>query len=605
MGTSGQMSTSNQYVKYTITINQNWQDIGGNYSNVTVSVRFFRTNVGYETYGSGTVYCKINGTTYSASVSPSQRITNAGIVLFSQTLNIGHNSDGSKYLDTYAWISLNTPLSSSEQWYGEWLSTIPRASSVSGGSGNIGGTSNINISRASSNFDHILYYSFGSISWRWIASNVGTSYTWTLPSDLYGQIPNANSGTGTLICETYSGSSYIGTSYVNFTANVVNSNPVFSASQLTYKDINSTVTAITQNNQWIVQNQSELQAVFTAATAQNSAILSKYQITFNGGTQEKTAASTINYGFVDSSQNLTLQVKAIDSRGNSTTITKAVTILAYSPPIINASAARINNFENETILKADVQVSSVNNLNSLQTLKYQLQKIPDGQWSNPTDFPNSTPTQLVLDNLFAWNLEVLATDKFGATAYGIIVPKGLPIAFFDTKKLSVGINCLPEKSNSLEINGKNIYDMIYPVGSIYMSVSSVNPTALFGGTWVRWGNGKTIVGVDENDPNGYFPTPEWVGGARTHRHAFRIGMHWWYGAAAGEGNGNSTGAYRYSDGQYDGWARTLASLSTTLNTGFTTSSTTGTPSGKWSLGDTDVANNWAPCITCYLFKRTA
>lgn len=47
METSGNMSTSSAYVNYTISISQNWQSIDGNYSNVTVSVCFFRTNVGY------------------------------------------------------------------------------------------------------------------------------------------------------------------------------------------------------------------------------------------------------------------------------------------------------------------------------------------------------------------------------------------------------------------------------------------------------------------------------------------------------------------------------------------------------------------------------
>ena len=98
MSTSGNMSTSNQYVKYTISINQNSQNVSNNYSNVTVTVRFFRTNSGYTTYGSGTCYCKINGTTYSSTVSSSQKITDSGINLFSKTLDIYHNNDGTKTL---------------------------------------------------------------------------------------------------------------------------------------------------------------------------------------------------------------------------------------------------------------------------------------------------------------------------------------------------------------------------------------------------------------------------------------------------------------------------------------------------------------------------
>lgn len=101
---SPSLSTSNEYIKYRIEITENSTDQTLNTSNVTVSVWFWRTNTGFETYGTGTVYCTIDGTAYSASVKSSQKITNSGIYLFNKTLNIVHASDGSKPLIVSAYI---------------------------------------------------------------------------------------------------------------------------------------------------------------------------------------------------------------------------------------------------------------------------------------------------------------------------------------------------------------------------------------------------------------------------------------------------------------------------------------------------------------------
>jgi hypothetical protein len=99
--------------------------------------------------------------------------------------------------------------------------------------------------------------------------------------------------------------------------------------------------------------------------------MSSYQITFNGSTTTRTSSGSISYGTVNSSQNLTLQIKVIDSRGNYTTISKTITFLAWQTPRISYSIARVNNFENTTNILANVNISSVNSKNSLQTLQYR------------------------------------------------------------------------------------------------------------------------------------------------------------------------------------------------------------------------------------------
>lgn len=50
----------------------------------------------------------------------------------------------------------------------------------------------------------------------------------------------------------------------------------------------------------------------------------------------------------------------------------------------------------------------------------------------------------------------------------------------------------PKSSNLIN---SQLLNLIYPVGSIYMSTNSKNPGEIFGGTWEAWGQGRAIVGV--------------------------------------------------------------------------------------------------------------
>ena len=54
-----------------------------------------------------------------------------------------------------------------------------------------------------------------------------------------------------------------------------------------------------------------------------------------------------------------------------------------------------------------------------------------------------------------------------------------------------------------DVTWASVFDMVYPIGSIYISTNSTNPSLLFGGTWVRFAKGRTLVGVDDvvGDPD--------------------------------------------------------------------------------------------------------
>lgn len=133
---------------------------------------------------------------------------------------------------------------------------------------------------------------------------------------------------------------------------------------------------------------------------------------------------------------------------------------------------------------------------------------------------------------------------------------------------------------TLKNNNKTILDLTYPIGSIYLSVKSTNPSSLFGGTWVAWGNGRVPVGVDNSDTD--FNAVEKTGGEKTHilsveeipSHIHSVGT--WYNSSTGAwGNAGANNEGTYTEGA-------IATNST---------------------GGNQAHNNMQPYITCYMFKR--
>lgn len=429
------------------------QSVSGNYSDI--SWKLYAD--GGSSSGNYTMvkekYVTVNGATQS---NATEQTTYNGTTPFSGTTRIYHNSDGTKSFSASAGGAFFYYGSYNTTGSGTWdLPTIPRASSVSGGSGDIGSATTINISRASNSFTHTLEYSFGSLTGT-IATGVATSYKWTIPTSFYAQIPNSNSGTGTITCKTYNGSTLVGTKTVSFTAKVTNSNPTFSASNLSYADTNTTVTAITKNNQHIVQNKSNLKVTYTSATGKNSATITKYTFVLNGVTKTSTSAGgTIDFGVINSASNLTLTVTVQDSRGNTTKATKTITMLPHSNPSAIVTLSRLNNYEDESYLTVDGSIASVNSKNTM-TIKYRY-KVSGGSYGAFTTIGDNVKQILSLDKNKVYIFNVVVTDAFGSSYdKEHTLGKGVFPLFIDTKKNSVGMNALPRTNNVLEVAGRII-----------------------------------------------------------------------------------------------------------------------------------------------------
>ena len=380
MAKISELKTSNTRVEYEITVTEGTPSVANNTSPVTVSVRFYRTNTGHTTYGSGTVYCKIDGTTYSAAVVPSQGITNSGIVLFEKTVTIIHDSDGGKSLAVSAWISLNTPLTSTAQGFSVELTTIARASQPScitwpshtQNVGNFGDEISIHMNRASSEFRHVVRYEFGTSSGT-IGQGVENGIRWVIPRDLMNLIPSTTTGSGTIYADTYAwdGSGYgkyVGTKYCGFTATVPEDvKPSVNATgRLT--DITEAGTAYGKP----VQGLSKIKVDPVITTAYSSPIKS-CTITIDGTTYSATTATT---GALRNSGTSPVTIVVTDQRNRSGSWTYDMTVLAYlTPRITELKVHRVDASGAEDIQGERVRVSFssvVSSMNSLNTAKYEL-----------------------------------------------------------------------------------------------------------------------------------------------------------------------------------------------------------------------------------------
>lgn len=428
MATSNAMSTTNDKIKYKITITQNSQSIANNTSNVTVSVRVYRTNTGYTTYGSGTVYCTINGTQYTEAITSSDKITSSGIVLFTKTLNIAHNADGTKTLATSARIT-HDQFSSSSQSYSQDLTTIPRATTptLSASSVDMGASITINMPRASSSFDHTLTYSFGSASGT-IGSDLATSKAWTVPLSLASQIPNGTSGTCTITCRTYNGSTLIGTKTVSFTAKV----PATVVPIISSVAVADTNTAYATQFVSLVQGKSKAKFAITASGAYGSTIKA-YKTVIEGKTYTGATPTT---SVLTGSGNVDASITVTDSRGRTASFTKTFYRIPYSAPSITEfEAVRTNaeGVEDYEGMNAKVSVAfSIASASNKNTSSYKIEykKQSASTWEevqSGTGYSLNTDiiTDAVFDGNSAYDVRLTVTDYFGS----ITRTTSLPTAF--------------------------------------------------------------------------------------------------------------------------------------------------------------------------------
>lgn len=161
----------------------------------------------------------------------------------------------------------------------------------------------------------------------------------------------------------------------------------------------------------------------------------------------------------------------------------------------------------------------------------------------------------------------------------------------------------------------NLFNRIFPIGSIYMNINSTNPSEYFGGIWEQWGSGRVPVGVDSIQSE--FNYAEKMGGTKivdlshshtvnSHRHSLesgwaKIGRCSNYLAGIAYKTGPGAGSTTYDRAQTNGGGiagGSFAATDTTALGGNTSSTSPGTSNGL-----SDRQSILQPYVTCYMWKR--
>ena len=454
---SGNFPTDNTYIVYWIEIIQNSQNIANNTTNVTVKVWCKRTNTGYTTTGNGTCYCTINGTQYSASITSSQSITSTPRELFTKTMDIAHNSDGTKTLSTSARITHSRFSSTGTGSYSQVLTSIPRVSTFSLNTSTVtlGSTAlTVTINKSSSSFTHKVYYKFGNINvLKYDGPGTSTSFTPSI-SDC-SQIPNAVSGTGQIVVETYNGSTKLGQNSANITLKVPDSvKPSFNSlvAELVANGINTSY--------GYVQNKSQCKLSISGSIGSYGSSITNYYISGGGFTGNSATATT---GVLTQSGSITFSAYVTDSRGRrSDTKTVTISVKEYAnPKILEFTVQRclVNGQLDEDGTYAKVYTnysySKLSGSNSITT-SVMYRKTGDSAFVKCVEKPMQGGTIVIgsgnLDTTFAYEVRFELKDNFTTIGQSVTVATSFVTLDFRKGGKGIAIGKASEKDGLFDIN---------------------------------------------------------------------------------------------------------------------------------------------------------
>lgn len=441
-----------------VSFTENSTNITNNTSNVTVSGYIKMTTGAFSQYYTPTiaVYWHDNRSNTDSliqskdvtALSRNQQVDVGG------TFDVAHNTDGTLYgyaftVWTYNGSGKYAPPTGSIYTANTRLTDIPRATPTPSISGYIGSSTTISLSRNSSSFTHRLRYSFGSLSNQTIATNVATSYNWTMPTTFYAQIGNNRSSTGTLYVDTYNGQTLIGTTSATFTANVNESSAKLVVGVTSVTDTDTAITSLTGDSSKIVANASNAQVVFTVTSPSNASVSS---LSING----TSITTSLRQYTINNIASKTITIVAKDSRNYTTTYTYTIpnaNWIAYVPVSITGTVIRTDGVSGHVAINFNGNYWTGNFGNTSNTLlvQYRYQQ-EGGSWSNwlpsvgmsyeisGTTYQQQTAvivTGIDVNNAYSFQLRAIDEINTSGATYNVTVNRAVPVVWWNRTDFTV------------------------------------------------------------------------------------------------------------------------------------------------------------------------
>lgn len=421
------------------------------------------------------------------------------------------------------------------------LTTIPRASDIALSKTSIAAdgvdTVVVTATKKNSSFTDTLVVKLGDYT-----QDITSGTAFTIPKDWINAI-SGTSATADVTVTTKNGSTVVGTNTVKLTVNVpdtivpaVNSVTVSEAITSTKSAFGVFVTDISKLN------------VSVSASGVHGSTIQSVKTVFDNVTYDGTSFQTSS---ISKSGTLNMVTTVTDSRGRSASYTKEVTVYQYSAPKI-ISASSVSDGEN-TVVTVTGAVSPVmvgSTAKNNKTLKISYKSSTEIEFANETtvevaDWSFAVSKTFEIDSrMSTYDFKISLEDKIstadpyytttgkpvisryaggdGVTLFEEATSKGFRVGNGQSATFTGDILIDDPELESLwnEVFGggltRRLIDFIYPLGSVIASVnSSFDPNVAYKTqTWVRFAEGRTLVGADSSDED--FSTAEKTGGEKTH-----------------------------------------------------------------------------------------